>query len=103
MMKIEYFSHSFLSCSRRTSSSTSSNNSDTCRIPRLDMERWRLNAFCHAKPHFCWRRYPSDMAMARQSQPDQHVNEPRRRGILDPNHGDADDHRVERKGERQIG
>src|SRR5215831_9451526 len=29
MMKSEYFSHSFLSCSRRTSSSTSSNNSDT--------------------------------------------------------------------------
>src|SRR5215467_8156636 len=30
MMKSEYFSHSFLSCSRRTSSSTSSNNSVTC-------------------------------------------------------------------------
>src|SRR3954464_1402802 len=30
---IEYLSHSFLSCSRRTSSSTSSNNSDTYANP----------------------------------------------------------------------
>src|SRR3954468_14649842 len=79
MNKIEYLSHSFLNCSRRTSSSTSSNNSDTYANPMPVRVRAPRRSRQESRPHVA-ARYPNDMAVARQSEPDQGVNHPEEPG-----------------------
>src|SRR3954467_6423486 len=86
MKTIEYLSHSFLSCSRRTSSSTSSNNSDTYANPMPVRVRAPKRSRQESRPHVA-ARYPNDMAVARQSEPDQGVNHPEEPGARPPSSG----------------
>src|SRR4051812_49623859 len=83
MKTIEYLSHSFLSCSRRTSSSTSSNNSDTYANPMPVRVRAPKRSRQESRPHVA-ARYPNDMAVARESEPDQGANHPEEPGARPP-------------------